>query len=43
MNNPDHISESYEAIFGLKYWEFFYADPDPESFRAWIWDPGWST
>jgi hypothetical protein len=30
MNIPDHISESLEAIFGLKIFKFF--DLDPESF-----------
>ncbi len=30
MNIPDHISESLETIFWVK---FFYADPDPGSFR----------
>ncbi len=27
MNNPDHISESLEPFFGLKYMKFFDADP----------------
>ncbi len=27
MNNPDHISENLETIFGLKYLKFFDADP----------------
>jgi hypothetical protein len=27
MNNPDHISESLETIFGLKILKFFYSDP----------------
>jgi hypothetical protein len=30
MNNPDHISESLETIFGvkiLKFFKFFDADP----------------
>jgi hypothetical protein len=26
-NNPNHISESLETIFALKYLNFFYADP----------------
>jgi hypothetical protein len=29
MNNPDHISESLDAIFRVKILEFFDADPDP--------------
>jgi hypothetical protein len=29
MNNPDHISESLETIFGVKSLKFF--DPDPGS------------
>ncbi len=31
MNIPDHISESLETIYGLKYVNFFNADPDPWS------------
>jgi hypothetical protein len=27
MNNPDHISESLETIFGVKILKFFDADP----------------
>jgi hypothetical protein len=27
MNNPDHISESLETIFGVKIHKFFDADP----------------
>jgi hypothetical protein len=27
MNIPDHISESFETIFGLKILKFFDADP----------------
>jgi hypothetical protein len=27
MNNPDHISESLETIFGVKTLKFFDADP----------------
>jgi hypothetical protein len=27
MNNPDHISESFETIFWVKILKFFYADP----------------
>ena len=27
MDNPDHISESLETIFGLKILKFFDADP----------------
>jgi len=27
MNNPDHISESLETIFGVKILNFFDADP----------------
>jgi hypothetical protein len=29
MNNPDHISESLETIFGVKILKFFDADPGP--------------
>jgi hypothetical protein len=28
MNNPDHIFESLETIFGVKIVELFDADPD---------------
>jgi hypothetical protein len=35
MNNPDHISESLETLFGLKL-KFF--DAGPEFFDA---GPGW--
>jgi hypothetical protein len=28
MNNPDHISESLEKIFGVKVLKFFDADPE---------------
>jgi hypothetical protein len=31
MNNPDHISESLEKFFGLKYFNSMML----------IWDPGW--
>jgi hypothetical protein len=27
INNPDHISESLETIFGVKILKFFDADP----------------
>jgi hypothetical protein len=27
MNNPDHISESLETVFGVKILKFFEADP----------------
>jgi hypothetical protein len=27
MNNPNHISESLETIFGVKILKFFDADP----------------
>jgi hypothetical protein len=49
MNNPDHISESLETIFGVKILKFFDADlgsngkyPDPGSVmeKTWIRDPG---
>jgi hypothetical protein len=30
MNNPDHISESLETIFGVKMLKFFDADPGSE-------------
>ena len=32
MNIPDHISESFETIFGVKTLKFFDADADPEIF-----------
>jgi hypothetical protein len=43
MHNPDHISESLEAIFWDKILKFF--DADPKSLRHWmeknrIQDPG---
>jgi hypothetical protein len=38
MNIPDNISESLETIFWVN--KYFYAYPDPGSFRPWIQDPG---
>jgi hypothetical protein len=47
MNNPDHISESLETIFGLKYLNSLTRirdgkNSDPESLmeKDRIWDPG---
>ncbi len=37
MNNPDHISESLETIFGVKILKFFDADPGWKKNS----DPGW--
>jgi hypothetical protein len=31
INNPDHISESFETIFWVKTLKFLDADPDPGS------------
>jgi hypothetical protein len=39
MDNPDHISESLETIFGLKILKFFDADPGWEKFAPGIPDP----
>ncbi len=45
MNNPDHISESLEAIFWVKILKFFDADPGSEAGirdgKIRIRDPGW--
>ncbi len=48
MNNPDHISESLETVFGVKkkLLKFFEADPGSGMEKIWIrdgknWDPGW--
>jgi hypothetical protein len=30
MNNPDHLSESFETIFWVKMLKFFEADPGSE-------------
>jgi hypothetical protein len=38
MNNPDHISESLETIFGVKILNFFDADPGWKKFGSWIRD-----
>jgi hypothetical protein len=38
MNNPDHISESLEAIFGVKILKFFDADPGSGMEKIRIWD-----
>jgi hypothetical protein len=40
MNIPDHISETLETIFGLKYLNFlmWIRVWDPKSFLPWIWD-----
>jgi hypothetical protein len=34
MSNPDHISESLEAIFWVKILKFFYADPGWKKFGS---------
>jgi hypothetical protein len=34
MNNPDHISESLETIFGVKILKFFDADPGWKKFGS---------
>jgi hypothetical protein len=41
MNIPDHISESLETVFGVKYTYIFYADPAPGSGIFLTLDPGW--
>jgi hypothetical protein len=38
MNNPDHISESLETIFGLKYLNSLMGSPGWKKIR--ILDPG---
>ncbi len=38
MNKPDHISESFETIFGVKILKFFDADPGSRWKNS---DPGW--
>ena len=43
MNNPDHISESLETIFGVILIKFFDADPDPGSRIFLTLDPGSGT
>jgi hypothetical protein len=45
MNNPDHISESLEKIFGVKILQFFDADPGSEMEKIRIRDkhPGSAT
>jgi hypothetical protein len=45
MNNPDHISESLETIFGLKILKFFDSDPGSgmEKFRIRDKHPGSAT
>jgi hypothetical protein len=40
MNNPDHISESFETIFWVKILKFFDADPGGSGIFL-IGDPGW--
>jgi hypothetical protein len=40
MNNPDHISENLETIFGVKIHKFFEADPGSGMEKIWIPDPG---
>jgi hypothetical protein len=36
VNNPDHISESLETIFGVKILKFFDADPGWKTFGSGI-------
>jgi hypothetical protein len=45
MNNPDHIAESLESIFGVKILEFFDANPGWKKFGSRIRDkhPGSAT
>jgi hypothetical protein len=38
MNNPDHISESFETIFRAKILKFFNADPGWKKFGSRIRD-----
>jgi hypothetical protein len=38
MNNPDHISESFETIFWVKILKFFKADPGWKKIQ--VRDPG---
>jgi hypothetical protein len=40
MNNPDHISESLETIFGVKILAYFDADPGSGMGKIRIRDPG---
>jgi hypothetical protein len=40
MNIQDHISESLKAIFGLKIFKLFAADPNPGSGIVLTLDPG---
>ncbi len=40
MNNPDHISDSFETIFWVKILKFFDADPGGSGIFL-IRDPGW--
>jgi hypothetical protein len=39
MNNPDHLSESFETIFCVKIVKFLEADPGSEMEKNS--DPGW--
>jgi hypothetical protein len=43
MNNPDHICESLETIFGVKILKFFDADPGWKKFRIRDEHPGSAT
>jgi hypothetical protein len=38
INIPDLIFENMVAVFGLKMLKFFYANPDPGSWKPWIRD-----
>jgi hypothetical protein len=41
MNNPDHVSESLETIFGVKILKFFEADPGSGMEKIRIRDRRW--
>jgi hypothetical protein len=41
MNNPAHISECLETIFGVGILKFFEADPGSGIEQIRLWDPGW--
>ncbi len=41
LDNPDHISESLETIFGVKILQFSDVDPGSGMGKIRIGDPGW--
>jgi hypothetical protein len=41
MNNPDHISQSQNIFFGLKYLHSFYVYPGSGLDKIRVRDPGW--